>query len=676
MGNVGSFIVLDSIVKVWYTENGNITEIANASGVIQNKYWYDDLGQLVREDNRATGRTYVFDYDNAGNIQYRKTYAFTTAGTATSVSTTLYSADNYTYGNANWGDLLTAFDGTAISYDTIGNPLNYYNGYTFTWQKGRQLASATNGTNTLSFTYNADGIRTSKTVNGVKHTYLLSGSTIMAEYWVQSGVQHVLIYLYDNAGAPVGMMYRTNAYATDTYDYFLFEKNLQGDIVAVYNSTGTKLLSYTYDAWGNCTVSGSTTTGAQYNPFRYRGYYYDSELGLYYLNSRYYDSNTGRFINADGQLNNTLLGSNLFAYCENNPISYSDPNGNAPNWVIGAVAFAGAVLLVATISVAVPVAACFAGFVASMYIGTAAATVATAATYAIGAVAAVSAGLYAADAFYSVQTGESPLLEAMNGNETLYQAGAAVSSIATMGIMTMASQGYTYGVCFVAGTLIETADGSVPIEEITIGTIVYAYNTDTDETAQKQVVNTFVRESSELIHIEVNGEHITTTPTHPFWVPQKGWTSAIQLRAGDRLQLLNGEYVTIEQVQHEILEVPVTVYNFEVEDYHTYYVTDSAILVHNTCDKFLTYEKAPYHNKGNSAKSAAPINGQDALNKSIPIGTTTSRRISVDGNQFVIFDETTSGVFHGHVRTWSQLTQPMKNALIDAGYVTSRGKIK
>ena len=77
--------------------------------------------------------------------------------------------------------------------------------------------------------------------------------------------------------------------------------------------------------------------------------------------------------------------------------------------------------------------------------------------------------------------------------------------------------------------------------------------------------------------------HLSKQPTHPFWVPEKGWTDAIQLRAGDRLQLLNGEYVIVEQVQHEILETPVTVYNFEVEGFHTYYVTDSAILVHNTC---------------------------------------------------------------------------------------------
>lgn len=114
---------------------------------------------------------------------------------------------------------------------------------------------------------------------------------------------------------------------------------------------------------------------------------------------------------------------------------------------------------------------------------------------------------------------------------------------------------------------------------------VYAHNPETGETELKEVVRTFVRESNELVHISVNGEEIISTPTHPFWVPVKGWTKAIQLRAGDRLQLLNGEYVVIEQVQHELLESPITVYNFEVADFHTYYVGMSAMLVHNTCEK-------------------------------------------------------------------------------------------
>ena len=108
------------------------------------------------------------------------------------------------------------------------------------------------------------------------------------------------------------MQYRNTSYAKDVFDTYWFEKSLQGDIVVIYNSAGVKLASYIYDAWGNFTVTysnGDGTTAAQYNPFTYRGYYYDSDLGLHYLNSRYYDSNTGQFIDVDGQMNNSLKGS-------------------------------------------------------------------------------------------------------------------------------------------------------------------------------------------------------------------------------------------------------------------------------------------------------------------------------------------------------------------------------
>ena len=137
------------------------------------------------------------------------------------------------------------------------------------------------------------------------------------------------------------MMYRTTSYAVNQWDVFWFEKNLQGDIVAVYNSTGTKVATYNYiDAWGNHSVSytnGGASTGAQYNPFRYRGYYYDTDLGMYYLQSRYYDPNTCRFINADSALYHSMLGYNMFAYCSNNPVNYFDPTGEYsealnPSW--------------------------------------------------------------------------------------------------------------------------------------------------------------------------------------------------------------------------------------------------------------------------------------------------------------------------------------------------------
>ena len=129
------------------------------------------------------------------------------------------------------------------------------------------------------------------------------------------------------------MQYRTSSMAEDVFETYYFEKNLQGDIIAVYNASGTKLVGYTYDAWGNCTTTyynGGGSTGAQYNPFRYRGYYYDSDFGFYYLNNRYYDPKTGRFINSDSVLNGGvgLTSYNLFAYCSNNPIKFSDPSGN------------------------------------------------------------------------------------------------------------------------------------------------------------------------------------------------------------------------------------------------------------------------------------------------------------------------------------------------------------
>ena len=316
-----------------YDDRGNITQIVDGNDKVT-RYKYDSLGQLTREDNPYTNTTYVYAYDKNGNRLSKTTYAYTTAtslGTATSTQTYTYDTES------GWGDRLTAFNGTAITYDAIGNPLSYNNGnqYSFTWKDGRRLATATKGGVNYSFTYNDEGIRTSKTVGSVKHTYILDGTRIVSEKWGN----YFIVYLYDESGSPIGMQYRTLSYAEGAFDTFYFEKNLQGDIIAVYNASGTKLVGYTYDAWGNCTTTyynGGGSTGAQYNPFRYRGYYYDTDLGLYYLNSRYYDPNTGRFINADGYVNanGDLIGFNAYAYCSNNPIMNVDHSGEGIGTII------------------------------------------------------------------------------------------------------------------------------------------------------------------------------------------------------------------------------------------------------------------------------------------------------------------------------------------------------
>ncbi len=138
--------------------------------------------------------------------------------------------------------------------------------------------------------------------------------------------------------------------------------------------------------------------------------------------------------------------------------------------------------------------------------------------------------------------------------------------------------------CFTAGTMVLAAAGAIPIEEICEGDLVWAWDEETGDVALKRVVETYVNKTDELIHVFVNGEEIVTTPSHPFYSPVKGWTDAVHLRAGDILVMVNGEYVVVENVQHEILEESVTVYNLQVEDYHTYYVTDDGILVHNSCN--------------------------------------------------------------------------------------------
>ena len=181
----------------------------------------------------------------------------------------------------------------------------------------------------MSFTYNDEGLRTSKTVNGATITYLYDGTRLIAEY----APGYTCVYIYDESGSIIGAKYISTAVGSTWQTYF-FEKNLQGDVINVYSDTGTKLISYRYDAWGNTTTTyhnnGASTLAAN-NRITYRGYYYDPDLCMYYLQSRYYDAKICRFINADGYVSTGqgLTGYNMFAYCNNNPVNYVDYSGES-----------------------------------------------------------------------------------------------------------------------------------------------------------------------------------------------------------------------------------------------------------------------------------------------------------------------------------------------------------
>ena len=241
-------------------------------------------------------------------------YAYTTGALGMATST-----DQLTYGDTSWKDLLTAYNGNTITYDGGGNPLTY-NGWTYTWQQGRELASAKNSSCNISYTYNDAGLRTSKTVNGVTTNYLLDANGNILR---QSDGTNTLWFYYDASGSPVSLEFNGVAY------YYTFDG--QGEITGIMDASGTNLVvRYIYDAYGNVTVSGSLagTVGAA-NPLRYKDYIYDNETGLYYLQSRYYSATWGRFLNADCIVDTQdwANSANMFAYCWNNPVVNVDFNG-------------------------------------------------------------------------------------------------------------------------------------------------------------------------------------------------------------------------------------------------------------------------------------------------------------------------------------------------------------
>ena len=325
-----------SSVTYTYDARGNITKETYSTGQTI-RYEYDDLDQLVAEYNDFARLAYKYTYDNGGNILTKTEYMYRngTLGLAGSTYT-------YTYGNSNWKDQLSAINGTTITYDGIGNPLSYYNGYSFTWQYGRELATANNGSNSISYKYNTDGIRVSKVVNGILHEYTLDGTKIVREV-IYTGstssyaIDEDLRYFYDANGylSTIDRLQYDGSSSYTRTKYFA-KTNLQGDVLALYTysgSTATQVASYRYDAWGRDVSLNSYGSNdiATLNPFRYRSYYYDEEIGLYYLNTRYYDPQVGRFINADDisylGANGDLQDFNLYAYCSNNPVMGVDPNG-------------------------------------------------------------------------------------------------------------------------------------------------------------------------------------------------------------------------------------------------------------------------------------------------------------------------------------------------------------
>ena len=306
-----------------YDANGNITEIKQ-NGKLINKYTYDSLNEL-KEEYDYVNKFYInYSYDGAGNLQNKyeqvldPTYGYPT-GTQ--------HGNTYEYTDTSWKDKLTKVNGSNISYDANGNPLTYRDGMSFEWENGRILKKINTSDSSIQMSYDSNGMRTQKTVDGVKTNYYYdSNKNLIA---LVKGNDTLLFY-YDSDGSATSFSYNGTMY--------FYVKNLQGDVIRIIDLAGTEVASYVYDAWGNIKDTKGEPTIREINPIRYRGYVYDTETSLYYLQSRYYNPFTGRFLNADDThyIMFPSLMANLYTYCDNNAISNTDTNGKtAWLWMLG-----------------------------------------------------------------------------------------------------------------------------------------------------------------------------------------------------------------------------------------------------------------------------------------------------------------------------------------------------
>ena len=322
----------DDEYKYFYDNAGNITKIqklVDGKYIDQNYYEYDSFNQLTFERDYVNEISHRYYYDEGGNLWNETINSF--AGSTNGAPTSSRQI-SYGYNDSNWTDKMTGYNGQTITYDEIGNPLSYRDGMTMTWKNGRQLATLQSGENSVSYNYNSDGVRISKTVNGEKCTYEYINGMLLYE----TRGEKYFHYYYDSNGTLYAVNYKLGPNDTSVRAYY-FTHNWRGDIVGIYNGNGDLRARYEYDSWGNVLSitdqNGSAITDenhiANLNPFRYRSYYMDAETGMYYLMSRYYDPVTHRFLNADGyfQTGGNVYDSNMNIYCKNNPINYMDPNG-------------------------------------------------------------------------------------------------------------------------------------------------------------------------------------------------------------------------------------------------------------------------------------------------------------------------------------------------------------
>ncbi|WP_339783493.1 polymorphic toxin-type HINT domain-containing protein [Paenibacillus sp. FSL R7-0313] len=552
-----------------YYMNGLSREAIAKNGVQDLKTYQGlDLIGLNQVQSQVKLDSYVYDYDNNKNIVNRvhgETTDTFSYDKLDRIMTSTVSQEEYTYDNQ--GNRLTMITDTEFEVEDRD----------YTYDMRDRLTSVQKNAKQVSYKYNGDNLLVERTENGkVTRYYYDDNAQIIAEAEVSNSTPSL------KANYIRGTKLEAIQYADGTKAYV--QSNGHGDITELRDEQGKLLNQYDYDIWGNIITNEETV----HNPFRYAGELWDDTTELQYLRARWYDPTMGRFINEDtfeGELSDPLS-QNVYSYVSNNPLKYVDPSGHIKDSTYYEIEF----MLKESMSLKSKSADYWSN------------------RSQLGVIFQKVYGDRDNMTFkfrYGVLTQTSPYSQ----NNTKGKADwarqvlladldaytdrtwALAQSVESIIYSATGLVGSTKGKviikgcnCFTAGTKVQTDEGQKNIEDIEIGDMVLAKdeNNPNGEVDYKEVTNLFRNQRDDIIKLYAGDQIIETTDNHPFWVEGKGWLFANKLHEGDKLLKADGSSLSIRKVEFVNLNEPVTVYNFTVADYHTYYVTDLGIWVHNT----------------------------------------------------------------------------------------------
>ena len=613
-----------------YDANGNRIAVHYANG-FTTTYEYDLLNRLIcektvdSEDNvvvqyiytlgAAGERKFVTELDRTVEYTYDSLYRLTsetiTEGEKVTVYT--YAYDNvsnrilknengeetvYTYNALNQ---LVSENDIVYEYDLNGNTVRIISpskSALYVYNAENRLVRATvqsgNNVSVEEYKYDYAGNRIAKSSEGEYTKYLLD---------VNGELTYVLAEIsYD--GTEKCFYTRGDELISQERDgkksYYVYDGH--GSVRALADENGKVTDKYVYDAFGNLISS----VGSTKNDFLFCGEQFDPVTGLYYLRARYMNPSVGRFITMDsyeGSIDDPVS-LHKYLYANANPVSNSDPSGyknvmefqvtTGIQGIINKIAMPNPKALIDMV-----------GGIFDVVKDTATTIIEAKQMKLEGAefIAHVAAGFLT-----SLVTNFSCLLTKL-GPVGYVLMGIAAVVIGIVAIVSFAKGDTEMGIaqvanivsiifsmfnptCFTGDTEVYTSDGPVCIEDVQVGDSVWAYNSETGETELKEVLNVWVKETDEILHVSTSdGETIDTTTNHPFYVEEKGWVAAGDLEFGDTLVTADGDEVEVTEIELERLDEPILVYNLEVEEYHTYFVGNSRVLVHNVYKKGSDAEK-------------------------------------------------------------------------------------